>query len=546
MKFAVYLVLLFVSVSTPAVGQQAPADLILLDGQIFTADPANPFAEAIAIRGERVLAVGSSEEIKRLAGAGTRSIDLQGRRVIPGINDAHFHFMRDPPGASLQFATQEPSWAETVRAIEQAVRSAAKGEWIFGQIGVEVLSEEWADRFALDRIAPEHPVLLRSYFGHGYIANSQALPLLGIAEEEPDPLGGYFERVGGTRRVNGRFWEYAEWAPDRVLAARVSDAEVIAALEALAGEAVRSGITSMQIMSSLPVDRFARVLVQARLPIRVRAIPFALTTANGRDRSELRALARLRSPSSKVTVSGIKWVLDGTPSERGAALREPYSDRPDWRGRLNFPEREIVRMVRESLKYRQQLLVHCAGDRCAETVLDALENVGGGRVDWQEKRVRIEHGDGVSGELIDRAKRLGVVVVQNPAHFAIDALVHARYSPDTAFFPVRSLLEAGVPFALGSDGPMNPFLNIMFATIHPARPAEAITREQAVIAYTSGAAYAEFAEGEKGTLTAGKLADLAVLSQDVLSVPVPDLPQTASVLTIVGGEIVYEESGSSR
>jgi predicted amidohydrolase YtcJ len=130
--------------------------------------------------------------------------------------------------------------------------------------------------------------------------------------------------------------------------------------------------------------------------------------------------------------------------------------------------------------------------------------------------------------------------VQNPTHFSIVDIIYARYSPQTKFFTARSLIEAGIPFALGSDGTMNPFLNIMLAAIHPARPTEAITREQAVRAYTGGSAYAEFAENEKGTLTKGKLADLTVLSQDIFTAPVPELPKTESLLTIVGGKIIYD------
>ena len=314
--------------------------------------------------------------------------------------------------------------------------------------------------------------------------------------------------------------------------------EAIEELEKLAGEAVQLGITSMQIMSSMSVDRFAKLLVKADLPIRVRAIPFAMTSPKSRDLSEFQMLPKLNFPNSKVKASGIKWVLDGTPFERGAALRQPYSDRPDWCGRLNFPESEILKMVKESLAFKQQILFHCAGDRTAEAVFDALEKVRGGKIDWRQERVRIEHGDGVNGELIERAKRLGVIIVQNPTHFSTVNMIYARYSPNTKFFPARSLIEAGIPFALGSDGPMNPFLNIMLAAIHPARPTEAITREQAVRAYTSGSAYAEFAESEKGTLTTGKFADLTVLSQDIFTAPVPELSKTRSLLTIVGGKIV--------
>jgi hypothetical protein len=160
------------------------------------------------------------------------------------------------------------------------------------------------------------------------------------------------------------------------------------------------------------------------------------------------------------------------------------------------------------------------------------------KVDWPAKRVRLEHGDGVIADLVPRARKLGVIVVQNPSHFADAELFHQRWGTDMQ--RLRSLLDAGIPLALGSDGPMNPFLNILFATTHPAAPTEAITREQAVAAYTYGSAFAEFAEHDKGTLAVGKLADLVVLSQDIFAVPVPELPKTHSVLTLVGGKVVYD------
>lgn len=540
MKNLILLLLISIFISLSVSAQQNAPDLILYNGKIFTSDAEKPSAEAIAIRGERISAVGSNAEIKKLAGAKTRLIDLQMRVVTPGFNDAHYHVIPDPNGFDLQFSTLEPTWEEAKTAIEAAVKKVPAGTWIYAYVGSTIILNEQVTRHALDKIAPNHPVLLRAYYGHGHILNSKAMPLLQIADEEPDPLGGRFERVGSTKKINGRFWEYAEWKPNRILAREMPDAKVIEELKKTAAEAAGFGITSMQIMSFMPVDRFARLLVKADLPIRVRAIPFATTFQKSRDLSEFEMLSKLKFPNSKVTASGIKWVLDGTPIERGAAFRQPYDSSSDWRGRLNFPESEIIKMVRESLSFKQQILFHCAGDRTAEAVFDALDEVGGGKIDWKSKRVRVEHGDGVIEDLIPRAVKLGVIIVQNPTHFAQIEGVDNRPESLKKLTPLRSLIEAGIPVAIGSDGPMNPFLNIMLASIHPARPSEAITREQAVKAYTFYSAYAEFAEQEKGTLTIGKLADLTVLSQDIFTAPVPELPKTHSILTILGGKIVHD------
>jgi len=521
-----------------AFAQGGSPDLILFNGKIFTAESNQSTVEALAIRGERILAVGSNEEIKLLAGNKTRLIDLQGKTVIPGINDAHFHFTPFPEGIQLTFDSMEPTWAETVEAIKKAVKTAPKGKWIFGTIGYNALSEKTADRFALDQISPDNPILLGAFYGHGDIVNSKAMPLLKITDDAPDVLGGYFERVSNSQKINGRSWEYAQWRPARVLADQASDEIAIAELKKMSDEAVRFGVTSMQVMSTLRIDRFAKLLVKADLPIRVRAIPFALTFENRRDLSEFQMLSKLNFPKSKVKASGIKWILDGTPFERGSATRQPYTDMPSSKGKMNFPEAQISKMLKESLNFNQQILFHCSGDQCVASVFDAMEKI---KIDWKLKRVRIEHGDGVSGDLIERGRKLGVIVVQNPTHLSFVEMLYSRYSPKTDFMQARSLIDGGMHFALGSDGPMNPYLNIMFSSIHPSRPTEAITREQAVVAYTKVAAFAEFAEKEKGSLSKGKLADISVLSQDIFTAPVPELPKTHSILTFIGGKIAYDE-----
>jgi hypothetical protein len=198
-------------------------------------------------------------------------------------------------------------------------------------------------------------------------------------------------------------------------------------------------------------------------------------------------------------------------------------------------------MLRESLRNDDQLLVHIVGDRTTEIFLNAMDATGGKYV-WFKRRVRIEHGDGITPDLVAHAQELGVIVVENPTHLTLRELFLKRYGPERTeqLQPLRSLLEAGIPVAIGSDGPNNPYLNIMLASIYPGKSRQAITREQAVTAYTLTAAYAEFTEKDKGSLEPGKLADLTVLSQDIFHVPPDELPKTESVLTMVGGKIVYD------
>ena len=240
-------------------------------------------------------------------------------------------------------------------------------------------------------------------------------------------------------------------------------------------------------------------------------------------------------------MSGTKWVLDGVPPERSAAMLAPYSDAPGTSGQMFFTAKEMEAMLRESLKSGDPFLAHLVGDRASATFLQAMEATGGAAV-WASRRVRIEHGDGLTPDLIPVAKKLGVIVVQNPTHFTIGEMLVKRFGPKRAKLqmPFRTLLDAGIPLALASDGPLNPYLNLMFASTFPGKPDEALTREQAVIAYTLTSAYAEFAEKDKGSLVPGKLADLTVLSQDIFAVPAQALPSTESVLTMVGGRVVYD------
>lgn len=514
-------------------------DLVLVNGKVFTADRDRGNAQAIAISGDRIAAIGATNEIAATAGAHTRRIDLRGRVVIPGFNDAHFHHTPDPRATVLPFSSVEPSWEEVLDRVAGAAKEAPKGTWILGTHGIKVVNDSRATRFDLDRVAPDHPVRLVPYFGHGTVLNTRAVAALGMSEEEPDPLGGCCERVEHSKQITGKLFGYAQWGPWRRLALMASETEVISSAQQLAEQAVRFGITSLQIMSLLPPSHYLPALLRANLPVRVRVIRFSPTGADSRD---VRDGSDVQVPSDatpRVTLSGTKWLLDGTPLERRAALRREYRDRSGWSGQFYLPEQEMRAMLRESVEGGDQLLVHAVGDRTAAAFLDAMESEAG-NVDWKARRVRIEHGDGLLPDLISRARDLGVVVVQNPSHFAFSDIFAERYGEvNHKYSPARSLIEAGIPFALGSDGPLNPFLNLMFAVMHPARPEEALTVEQAVEAYTRVSAYAEFQEEEKGIIAPGKLADLAVLSQDIFTAPPGSLPGTESLMTIVGGQIVY-------
>jgi len=244
-------------------------------------------------------------------------------------------------------------------------------------------------------------------------------------------------------------------------------------------------------------------------------------------------------------VSGMKLILDGTPVERLACMREPYSDDPGNYGRLNFDADHLKQYMEYCLDHKQQIIIHAVGDSSIVTIIRVMRSLHPDAY-WKDKRLRIEHGEFavVQPEDLKTLKQLGIVIVQNPTHLALPQVMAVRFdSSRTKYFQaMRSLLDNDIPFAIGSDGPFNPYLNIMLASIHPDNPKQAITREEAVIAYTYGSAYAEFKENEKGTLTKGKLADLAVLSQDIFTIAPNQLAATESILTFIGGKIVHDKN----
>ena len=528
-----------------------PHRTILHHGKVFTADPAAPWAEAVAVQGKRILAVGSNEDVLALAGPHADVIDLGGRTVVPGIDDSHVHVLGSP-GVPLNDGSfvpgPGPSLPDVLGLLAQGAATEPSGTWLTALVGEAFLDDAGATRFALDTVSPDHPVWIQSWTGHGVYLNTAAMAALDVSETEPDPFGGHFERFPDSQIITGEAHEYAEHRLRRKVLSLEPDSALVARYQAFAAQAVALGITSIQDMAvGLEHARAISVVESADLPIRTRAICFPLDLdeecgpSTGDDEESDDSPA-----SSKVTASGVKWITDGTPIERLAFLETPYQDRPGEFGQFNFAQAPFLQMIEEALSgptRREQRLFHAVGDAAIENILGAMEATGT-PARWRHKRLRIEHFDLLFPESFHRAKSLGVVLVQNPTHLALPGVWAQRFTPSVAAKtePLRSVLEAGIPLAFGSDAigqPGNPWLDIFFAAIHPVRPEEALSVEQAVTAYTRGAAYAELAEKRKGTLKPGKLADLAVLSQDVFSIPLGALPGTYSVLTMVGGEVVW-------
>lgn len=516
--------------SRPDLSATQQPDLILLDGKVFTSDTTRPWAEAVAIRGDRIVAVGSSAEIRSLAGADTRLLELGGRVVVPGFNDAHDHVFGVSPGIFVPTGAgmRDPAAKDILDSLTLATARVPVGTWIRVEIWVRALNDPTLRRTALDSVAPNHPVLLGTPFGHRKIANSAALQSLGIGDAEPDPFGGWYER-DGTGRLTGRLDEYAGYSAYRRLRSREAVSRHVASLRRHGERALRLGVTSVQFMthSNTGPETTVRVFKDAQLPLRVRIIKGSIPTATSLNADEWDRVPLESTPL--LVLSGRKWVLDGTPVE-GNALRR--ATQPCGRGRLNFPVDSIRVMLAHALATGEQLALHIVGDSTAAVVLSLMEELAPDSA-WRRHRLRFEHA-GVPFDLWPRASSKGIVQVAN-----LQLLPSPPLSRMLPKMLRDTIVSADMPIALGSDafGARSPYVGMYYALSLPLEPP--LSREDIVRQHTLGSAFAEFQENEKGRLAPGMLADMAVLSQDIFTIPLEELPRTESVLTLIGGKVVW-------
>jgi len=543
-KFQAFRLLAFVSLLTGS-ALATPNRTVLHNGKIFTADPSHPWAEAIAFEGDRITEVGMDQAVLAHVKPGTQVIDLKKSTAIPGFNDAHVHVVV-PEGARINTPAFLPGPGPTLDEIKALISAAAAkappGAWLIGSIGTAIFDDPNATRFALDAVSSKNPVVLFAWTGHGTLLNSAGMKALGIAENQPDPFGGHYVRVAGSNKITGFAHEYAEFDIRRRLLALLPDSHLVTQYKNFAQTAVQLGYTTLQDMAvGLTRARTMSTLRAANLPLRIRSICFPITPGescdiprppHGTDGPLLRAM-------------GVKWVTDGTPVERLAFVETPYADVPGF-GEPDIEQSPLYRLLEEAKRgeaSQEQRLFHSVGDGAINEVLDAMEATGGPRA-WHDRRTRIEHGDLLFQPDFKRAKELGVVIVQNATHLALAPVFAQRFQPQVfgELEPLKTLLDRGIPLALGTDGigsPNSPFIDLMFATLHPTHPSEKLTMAEAVTAYTRGSAYAEFEENEKGMLAPGKLADIAVLSTDVFGAS-PDFAHGHAFLTFVNGNLVWD------
>ena len=519
---------------------QAP-DLVLVGGKVFTADTAQPWAEGVAIRGDRIVAVGTTAAMRALADRGTRIIDVGGRVVTPGFNDAHDHIAAGSPGVEIALGggMADLSAAQVLDSLRAVAARTPAGTWIRGSVWSRAFEDSALRRQSLDRVAPNHPVFLMTGWGHGVVVNTAAMRALGLREDAADLVGGWYER-DGRGRLTGRADEYAGWDLRRTLRALVPESTMIENLRDLARRELQVGITSVQDMSlNFEPAMAARAFAAGNLPLRVHIYKFPIPRSASLNAGQWDNVPA--RPAPLVVIRGKKWILDGTPLDGLWFTRGPQRGRPTWHGRLNFPADSIRVMLAEALRTREQIAFHVLGDSGVAIVLSLMESLAPDSA-WRPLRVRFEHGGIVPPrDLWPRAVAKGIVIVYTLQLAPPPAIARAlpKAVLDTMEAGMAPVVFRSFPMGLGSDATnRSPFagLHAELSLPFPTHP----SREMLVRAYTSGSAFAEFAEREKGTLAPGMLADIAVLSQDIFTVPVDALPRTESVLTLVGGKIAWD------
>lgn len=526
MKHLAFLLIPMLS-SAPALPAAEPqaVDVLYVHGRIYTGDREHPWAEALAVRKERIVAVGDDAELQA-ATHSARTVDLKGRLVIPGINDAHDHPGMAPYGVEAHTRVPpmgDPGLDDVATAVADAARQAPPRAWIHLMSGFKAMTDPVTTRAAIAPVAGDHPVLIKSWWGHGVILNDRALALLGISDASKDPPGGHYQR-DAAGHLNGKLEEYAGW---QVIMRMVSSAGIkktVPAFRDYAAHRLAEGVTSVQAMSGYEEPKlFVRTVTKAGTPLRVRLIRFPFSTE--KDPTGMAAWQGVaRNPAPGLTISGIKWVVDGTriPVDQNAWVTKPYAGRTDWYGHMNFEAPFVERELRSALRSGEPLLLHTVGDATSHFVLEEMRRLAPAS-NWKPLRVRLEHPPLV-GDDLRHAVEMGVVVAQ----------------PRFATAPLRTMLDAGLVVAYGSDdGSFPPFV-AFHMMVGSAKKEQAISREEAMAVLTSAGAWAEFAEKDKGRLLPGMLADFAVLSQDVFQILEEQLPATRSLLTVVGGQIAWQ------
>lgn len=537
-------------------GQRAnPPDLILHNARIYTVDARNAVAEAIAIAGDKVLRVGSNADVVALKSDSTRVLDVHGAAIVPGLHDAHGHVVGLGEQRQDVDLRGTRSYEEVVGRVRRRLTSAKPGEWILGRgwDQNDWAEKDWPTHDLLSEASPDNPVYLTRIDGHAGLVNRKALETASLTRSTADPAGGRIMRGTGGEPTGVVIDRAQDLVTSRI--PPVGREQIEDRIRLADRELRRVGITTVDDAGAdgNTVDAYKRLIdageIKTRLYVMLHGtlpelIPFF-------QRGPLTDYANHR-----LAVRAVKIYADGALGSRGAALIEPYSDEPSTSGLLTTPSEEVYAQTLAAAKAGFQVGIHAIGDRANREVLDVFERVEREVPGARALRLRVEHAQILDAADIPRFAQLGVIASMQPTHATSDmpwaaARIGAARVEEGAYV-WRKLLDAGAVIAAGSDFPVedaNPLLGFYAAVTRqdadgmPAggwMPRQRMTREEALASFTRHAAFAAHSEMWTGSLEVGKLADLVVLSGDIMRIPPPEILTTAVRMTIVGGEIVYE------
>jgi predicted amidohydrolase YtcJ len=558
MKNLIFSISIIIMAALSSCSPKEKADLVIINGKVFTVDEANPIVQAVAIMGENIIAVGTTYEISALIEKNsTKIIDAGGRLVIPGFNDAHVHFgPLDPDYIELRYTTEPSVITEKVKA---QVAKSKPGELIKGGHWEHemFIGKQWPPKELIDKVSPDNPVILSRADGHSVLVNTYILKASGITKNTPDPFGGVIQRDPVTGEPTGILKENAEnlIKTGEVKTERTSEEEnsrlrqgYLLALK----EARELGVTSVQVPGSADFNAYEKLQKGGQLTSRI-DIGKSLTGDTLLLKKYLELEKQYPREGNWIRFGYLKAFIDGTIGSGTALMFEPFSDNPKSSGLSMMPYEEFEKMVVTADKLGFQIGVHAIGDKGNNWTLNAFEKaqkINGKR----DSRHRDEHAQTLQQSDIPRFAKLGVIASMQPIHCISDKkFCEKRIGAERSkgAYAWKSLADAGATLAFGTDyqvEPLNPMEGLYAAVTRKDRlgeegegwhPEQKIKMEEAIKYYTLGSAYSQFMENRKGMIKPGFLADIVVTDRDLLTIPENEIMKTKVDYTITGGKIVY-------
>ncbi len=542
-----------------ALTQAETADAIFVNGNIYTVNDRSPRAQAVAVRGGKIIYVGADSGAMRFKGGSTRVVNLKGNTVLPGLADSHYHLAGVGEREITLNLEGTSSLQEFLKRVKERVDQTKPGQWVTGRGWIETFwkPQVFPTRWDLDKISPDKPVYLTRADGHASVTNSAALKVAGITKESASPPGGEIMKDKATGEPTGMLIDRAQGLVGRHIPAD-TEADRERALVLGVERSIQLGWTQIQNAGSplAEVERLKKLYSDGRIKLRIYE---AIRGPSADAMRLIREGATLSLFDNRLTVRTIKVSIDGALGSKGAALLEPYADH-DTTGLLMYKEEDLMPMFIEALRQGIQIETHAIGDRANRVILDLYEKafkaVPPAERKVREPRWRVEHAQIMHPSDIPRFVRLGVIPSMQPSH----AIGDLHFAPSRVgirrlegAYAWQSFIKQGSIIAGGSDAPVErgePMIEFYAAVARRDQkgfsgegwhPEQKVTREQALKMFTLWAAYAAFEEQVRGSIEVGKLADLTVLSADIMKIPEAEILKTRCVMTVINGEIVFQK-----